>query len=279
MGPAALLRCCPTQLFDPSRPRRRAVAEFKLRVERGLFEGTNVAVGVMLLPFQVLGFGLRKLGWAHQDQSATGLVASAGWGSTDQNASAQQFRFLMRELAELRQELGAMKAHGRQASVPGHQAGGPPELETAHPATRPAVRRMAPPAPPPPPPQQQQQLADKPQAAAAAAPLDLLSAIRAAGGKACRTPGGGGGLRAAPAGGTPSAPTPPGDAPPPSSSKNFTTATSGRPNMASIVPATPPKLRKTEHSPGGTPVALPPTMSMASDLDSILSKALHDKFR
>eukprot|EP01043_Picozoa_sp_COSAG02_P021138 COSAG02_NODE_1065_length_14831_cov_34.330981_3_plen_195_part_00 len=41
-----------------------AAAELKVKTERCVFEGSNVALGVLLLPFHVLSCGLRALGWA-----------------------------------------------------------------------------------------------------------------------------------------------------------------------------------------------------------------------
>lgn len=41
-----------------------AAAELKVKTERRVFEGSNVALGVLLLPFHVLSCGLRALGWA-----------------------------------------------------------------------------------------------------------------------------------------------------------------------------------------------------------------------
>ena len=41
-----------------------AAAELKLKMERKVFRGSNVALGVLLLPIHVLKCGLRALGWA-----------------------------------------------------------------------------------------------------------------------------------------------------------------------------------------------------------------------
>ena len=41
-----------------------AAAELKVKTERRVFEGSNIALGVLLLPFHVLSCGLRAFGWA-----------------------------------------------------------------------------------------------------------------------------------------------------------------------------------------------------------------------
>ena len=40
-----------------------AAAELKVKTERRVFEGSNIALGVLLLPFHVLSCGLRAFGW------------------------------------------------------------------------------------------------------------------------------------------------------------------------------------------------------------------------
>ena len=269
-----------------------AAAELKVKAERRVFLGSNVALGVLLVPFHVLSCGLRALGWARvmvrppkcilcalaalccaPVTSLCGLVpvcdvqpeGARPLGSTADSADAQHLRFVQRELADLKAELTWIREAAQNGSTalslaapPVSGGGGPAAAAAAAaPAATPNPRAGLAPAPPPPPPPPPLAPPGLPSAvkstpAAAARPpppadtpgdldgkTDLMAAIRAAGGN----------LRKA-------------AAPSPAAAQGGSAAETtpsklgdGRPDMRSIVPSTPPTLRKAvDHSPGGTPM-------------------------
>ena len=156
-------------------------AEFKVKTEQRVFEGSNVALGVLLFPFHLLSCGLRALGWArimvcsaHTQCTARlarllplltnvtrmAVCAEQPEGATPlrsigDSADAQRLRFVQRELAELKAEISLI----RQAAqgVPGVGAAlalaAAPEQPAVAARSAPALRAAPPPPPPPPPPQ------------------------------------------------------------------------------------------------------------------------------
>ena len=201
-------------------------------------------------------------------------------GSTSDNAEAQHLRFVQRELADLKSELTFIRqaAEGGQLALAAPSAGSAAGVAPQPPKPR---AGLAPPPPPPPPPPSS--AAKSAPAASAAAPQtaavsadpdgvsDLMAAIRNAGGALKK-------------------PKQPDDAdasvaysPSIAAVATPTKNSDGRPNMAAIVPSTPPTLRKVDHSPGGTPHADPDRPNAAnssmSQIDQFLGSALKDKFK
>eukprot|EP01043_Picozoa_sp_COSAG02_P021137 COSAG02_NODE_1065_length_14831_cov_34.330981_2_plen_443_part_00 len=185
------------------------------------------------------------------------------------SADAQRLRFVQRELADLKAEISLI----RQAAQAAPGAGATLALAAApeHPAevarTSPARRPLPPPPPPPPaqPSGSAPAVSSTPTSDVVPAisntpadmdgKCDLMAAIRAAGGSLRKAA-----LKTSQM--------------PEDGSTDATPAklNDGRPNMRSIVPSTPPTLRKVaEHSPGGTPMGTPRALILMFHLHTLLS--------